>query len=144
MWMNKNFVGNVGAKYEQLKDERVFFNGLEIVREHRKLLFYAVCKELLGEEFSFETIDTDAPFGSIIGMDNSYLDLIFKHSKIFRLHAAFHDGFGYCKYQNEKGPGYSYIFNLPINSCLLGHVTGLAYWFIMSIIDRETYKKLDV
>ena len=145
MWLNKDFINNVCTHYEELKGEPlIFVKGLHIFRQHRKLLFYAVCKELLREDFDFERLDTEAPFGSIIGVDNSYLDIAFRHSKLFRLHAAFHDAFGYCKYDCDRGPGYSYIFKLPINSCLFGHVTGLSYWSFIALFDRKTFHRLDV
>jgi hypothetical protein len=69
----------------------------------------------------------DVPYGGIIGIGNSNLDIPFRRLKIFRLHAALHDAFGYCKTKYNEGPGYSYIINIPWNSCLIGHVTGLFY-----------------
>lgn len=89
--------------------------------------FIAACK-LLDHGVIISNVESDRPFGGLIGVDNSYLDRIFGRFKIFRLHAILHDAAGYMKEVNDIGPGYCYaIRKCPINSCILGHITGLSY-----------------
>ena len=113
-------------------------------QDRRRLLFHAVCREILKEEYNEKRVNNDVPFGGIIGINNSAIDSIFKHSKIFRLHAAYHDAFGYCKTHYNRGPGYNYIVYIPLNSCLVGHVTGLYFWIHMYICRRPLIHLLDI
>jgi hypothetical protein len=110
----------------------------------RKILFHIVCEQILRDDYDEKTINQEVPYGSRIGMGNSYLDVVLSKVKIFRLHAAFHDALGHCKMKYDKGPGYSYIFHLPINSCFLGHVTGLLYWLYSFFFQRRLYNRLDI
>jgi len=117
---------------------------------NRKLLFYATCKHLLGTEmFDKQSIDSFAPYGSLIGMGNSWLDTIFKYSKLLRVHAALHDAYGLCRAQRDVGPGYCYMLSdhwrrfVP-DWCILGHVTGLTFLILVSIGHRNIYKKFDI
>lgn len=135
--MTLDFIKRTQNIYEYLKEDAVGVS-------QRNLLFHAICQELLKDDYDKEKVNKDVPYGSIIGIGNSYLDLIFNKMKIFRLHAAYHDAFGYCKTKYNKGPGYSYIVHLPINSCFLGHVTGLPFWLLMSLVNRTLYCKLDI
>ena len=112
----------------------------QVSEDERKLLFNAVCKFILKDEYNEDEIKLDAPFGSKIGVDDSKLDLLLKHFKIFRMHAAFHDAFGHCKIRYDKGPGYSYIWKVPFNSCLLGHISGLFFWLFVSLFNRKLYR----
>ena len=120
--MNREFLERTLHRYKLVKNEEVFLN-------QRKALFHAVCQELLGDDYDRDTIKKEVPYGSIIGIGNSYLDIILGKIKLFRIHAAYHDAFGYCKARYDKGSGYSYIIRVPFNSCFLGHVTGIMYWF---------------
>ena len=72
-------------------------------------------------------MDQENPFGGLIGYGDSHLDIIFRFSKVFRLHALLHDAAGAVYLHNGKGPGYCYLIGRGPNSCLLGHVTGLLY-----------------
>ena len=93
--------------------------------------------------YKFE-IDRDRPFGGIIGRGNSCLDRVLSWSKIMRLHAIVHDSHGYLKSEYGIGPGYSYVINLPWNSCLLGHVSGVAYLLKFKLTNRELYRQIDI
>jgi hypothetical protein len=96
----------------------------------RKNYFLAAC-----QIFSENTMTVDilevllrAPYGGLIGRDNSPLDRILSRSKVLRLHAVIHDAAGYMKSSHNIGPGYCYMLgNCPINCCFLGHVTGIAF-----------------
>ena len=85
-----------------------------------------------------------AEFGGLLGPGNSILGKYFKHFKIFRLHAIFHDAFGFMKSNFDLGPGYVYaLSHKPIftNNMLLGHFTGLAYCLLMKIYKTTEYEK---
>ena len=93
----------------------------------RKNYFIAACKSL-DYKVDIDAVNDENPYGGTIGIGNSRLDIVLRCSKIFRLHAIFHDAAGYMKGRYNVGPGYCYACRwCPINSCLLGHVTGLSY-----------------
>ena len=72
-------------------------------------------------------MDQKFEFGGLIGYGNSYLDSVFRYSKVFRLHSILHDAAGAVRAHKNKGPGYCYMIGRGPNSCLLGHVTGLLF-----------------
>ena len=47
-------------------------------------------------------MDQKFPFGGLIGYETSYLDSIFRHSKVFRLHAILHDAAGAVRLKPVK------------------------------------------
>ena len=65
--------------------------------------------------------------GGLIGYGKSYLDPLFRYSKLFRLLAKLHDAAGAVRAHSGKCPGYYYMFGRGQNSYLLGHVTGLLF-----------------
>ena len=65
--------------------------------------------------------------GGLIGYENSYLDYVFRYSKVFRLHAILHDAAGAVRASGGEGPGYCYLIGRGRLSCLLGHVNGLLF-----------------
>lgn len=108
----------------------------------RKNYFLAACLSL-DSKVSLQDINTNVPFGGIIGIDNSKLDYFLNRFKIFRLHAVLHDASGYMKSKYNIGPGYCYFFkNFPFNSCYLGHFTGLLYCFVLKV-GTTYYSLLD-
>ena len=72
-------------------------------------------------------MDQEFKFGGLIGYGNSYLDSVFRYSKVLRLHVILHDAAGAERAQSGKGPGYCYMIGRGTNSYLLGHVTGLLF-----------------
>ncbi len=93
----------------------------------RKNYFLAACKAL-DENVNLQEANDERPHGGTIGIGNSRLHNIFRTYKVMRLHAIFHDAAGFMKYRYNIGPGYSYVFpGFPINSCFIGHVSGLIY-----------------
>ena len=112
----------------------------------RKNYFLAACKFIF-PEVDLELVDSACKYGGKIGINNSKLDLIFRHSKIFRLHAILHDAAGYMKSTAgyNKGPGYCYM--LPnwklTNSCYLGHVTGLLFCLYLKIFQCNLFNLLE-
>ena len=71
-----------------------------------------VCKNLfLSARFFWDSgvssRDMDQKFKivGLIGYGNSYLDSVFRYSKVFRLHAIIHVAAGAVRAHNGKGPG---------------------------------------
>ena len=54
-------------------------------------------------------IDQKFKFGGTIDYGDSYLDSVFRYSKVFRLQAILHDAAGAFRLQTGKGPGYCYM-----------------------------------
>ena len=130
--------------YQQLEDNFNLMNYLFTKNSRRKNAFLAVCY-CLDKNVNLHDINDLAPYGGLIGPGNSFMDTWFKHSKVFRLHAIFHDAFGFMKSNFNIGPGYVYaVTEKPVfvNNMLLGHFTGLAYWFYLKLFRGKEYKKL--
>ena len=70
--------------------------GLKLSFEHnsvRKNLSLSACF-CWDSRLSVREMDQKYIFGGTIGYGNSYLELLFRHFKIFRLHAILHDAAG--------------------------------------------------
>ena len=76
---------------------------------------------------SLREMDQKFKFDGAIGYGDSYLDSVFRYSKVFRLHAILHNVAGAVRVQTGKGPGYCLMIGRGPNCCLLGHVTGLIF-----------------
>ena len=74
----------------------------------RKSLFLSACF-FWDSRFSLHGMDQKFKFGGLIGYGNSYLDSVFRYSKVFRLHAILHDAAGAVRSHSGKGPGYCYM-----------------------------------
>ena len=92
-----------------------------------KNAFLAVCLTI-DPECILSEVNKKAPFGGLIGPGDSLLHNYFKHSKIIRCHAIFHDAYGFMKSTYDIGPGYVYVIPNVYNHFLLGHISGLLYW----------------
>ena len=82
--------------------------GLKLSFEHnsvRKNLFLSAyyCWD---SRLSLREMDQKFKFRGTIGYGNTYLELLFRHFKIFRLHAILHDAAGALREHSGKGPGY--------------------------------------
>ena len=73
----------------------------------------------------------------------SYMDFLFRHFKVIRLHAKLHDAAGASGAQSGKGPGYCYRIGWGPNSCLLGNVTGLPVCFYVKLFLPSIFKLVD-
>ena len=98
----------------------------------RKNLFPSACF-CWDSGISLREMDQKNKFGGLIGYGNSYLDSVFRYSKVFRLHAILHDAAGAVRAHSNKGPGYCYMIGRGPNSGLLGHVTGLLFCLYVKI-----------
>ena len=111
---------------EALEDNFNLVNYIFPKNTRRKNAFLAVCYSL-NKDISLHEINEVATYGGLIGPGNSCLDGFFNHFKVFRLHAIFHDAFGFMKSNYDVGPGYVYALSkkpIFVNSMLLGHLTG--------------------
>ena len=121
-------------------------NWLFSKNSRRKNLFLAVCY-CLNNEVDIDYINELAPFRGLIGPGNSCLDAWFKDSKIVRLHAIFHDDFGFMRSNFCIGNGYVYASNegpIIANSMLLGHLTGLSYWCYQCVFNKNKNNHLKI
>ena len=66
-------------------------------------------------------------FGEPLVLGTRTWEFLFRHMKVFRLHAILHDASGAVRAHSGKGPGYCYMIGRGPNSCLLGHVSGLLF-----------------
>ena len=71
----------------------------------RQLYFVAACA-LLDPKIDREIALKFSPYGGLIGVNNSRLYPLLKHSKVLGLHAALHDATGFVKGCRNKGSGY--------------------------------------
>ena len=85
--------------------------GLKMTFEHksvRKNLFLSACF-CWDSKLSLHEMDQNIEFGGLIGYGNSYLDSVFRYSKVFRLRAILHDAAGTVRSHSGKGPDYCYM-----------------------------------
>ena len=111
------------------------YPGLKLSFEHnsvRKNLFLSACF-CWDLRLVLREMDQNFNFDGTIGYKNSYLELLFRHFKVFKLHAILHDAAGAVRSHSGKGPGYCYMIRRGPNSCLLGHVTGLIFCLYVKI-----------
>ena len=121
------------------------YPGFKLSFEHniiRKNLFLS---ELFcwSSRLSFREMDQKYKFGGNIGYGNSYLELLFRHFKIFRPHAKLYDAGGAVQANSGKGPGYYYMIGRGPNSCLLGHVTGFLFCLYVKIFLPSIFNSVD-
>ena len=82
------------------------YPGLKVTFEHnsvRKNLFLSACF-CWYSGLSSREMDQKFKFGGLIGYGNSYLDCVFRYSKVLRLHAILHDAAGAVRAHSGKGP----------------------------------------
>ena len=98
--------------------------------KYKKKKIFFCCLSKFFEEL--DKINREVPFGGLIEVGDSKLEKPLNWSKVFRLHATFHDATVYLKTNQNIGPGYCYMvpfLNSKLNFCFLGHITRLAYFF---------------
>ena len=74
----------------------------------RKNLILSACF-FWDTRFFLRELDQIYKFGGTIGYGESYLEFLFRHFKVFRLHAILHDAAGAVRAYSGKGPGYCYM-----------------------------------
>ena len=103
--------------------------------------FYSACKTI-SPYIEYITVENQCPHGGKIGMGNSKMHNFFKKYKTLRLHAILHDASGYMKREWNKGSGYVYVMQCPINNCFLGHVTGILFCFYIKFFQAAFFTSL--
>ena len=98
----------------------------------RKTLFLFACF-CWDSRLSLREMDQKLIFGGTIGFGDSYLEFLFRHFKVFRLHLLLHDAAGALWAHSGKRPGYCYMVGRGPTSCLLSHVTGLLFCLYVKI-----------
>ena len=83
-------------------------------------------------------------FGGTIGYENSYLELFFRHFKVFRLRAILHDAAGAVRVHSGEGPSYCYVIGPRSNSSLLGHVTGLLICLYVKLFLPSNFNSVQI
>ena len=121
------------------------YPGLKMSSEHnslRKNLFLSACF-CWESRFSLREMDQKFKFGGTIGYGKSYLEFLFRHFKVFRLHGILHDNARAVRTHSGKGPGYCYMIGRGPNSCLLGHVTGLLFCLYAKLFLPSIFNSAD-
>ena len=121
------------------------YPGLKMTFEHnsvRKNLFLTA-RFCWDSRLSLREMDHKFNFGGTSGYGDSYLDSVFRYSKVFRLHKILHDAAGAVRLQTCKGPGNCYMIGRGSNCCLLGHVTGLFFCLYVKIFLPSIFNLID-
>ena len=121
------------------------YPGLKVSFEHnsvRKTLFLSGCF-CWNSRLSLREMHQKYKIGGTIGYGNSYFELLFRHFKIFRLHAILHDAARAVRAHSTKGSGYCYMIERRPHSCLLGHVTGLLLCLYVEIFLPSIFNSFD-
>ena len=86
----------------------------------------SVCKNLFlsacfcwDSGISLRELNQKFKYGGLIGYGKSYLDSVFRYSKVFRLHAILHDAARVVRSHSGKGPGNCYMDEDQILACLV-------------------------
>ena len=108
----------------------------------RKNLFLSACF-CWDSGLSLREMDQELIFGGLIGYAHSCLNSVFCYSKVLRLHANLHDAAGAVRTHSGRGPGYCYKIGRGRNSCLLGHVTGLLFFFYVKLFLPSIFNSVD-
>ena len=129
------FLGNNFRIYLKVKSK--FFHNFT-----RKNLFLSACYYSDGT-ISLREMGQKFLHGGKIGYGNSYLNSVFRYSKIFTLHAILNDAAGKVRLQTGRGPGYWNMIGWGPNCCLLGHVTGLLFCLYVKIFLPSIFNLID-
>ena len=143
-WMKELFIVETDSVMNgcSLSNEHLsIVPGIEIVIWTQNL-FLSACF-CWDSRLSLREMDQKFKFGGTIGYGNSYLQLLFRHFKIFRLHARLYDAARAVRAHSGKGPGYCYMIVWGPNSCLLGHVTGLLFCLYVKIFLPSVFNSVD-
>ena len=99
---------------------------------------YVTVNEAVNLHYVNEMADFEGPKGP----GNSNLDQCFTYFKLFRLHAIFHDAFGFMESNNVRPVCvYALSETIFVNCVFLGHITGVADWFHMKVFKSSDYEK---
>ena len=94
----------------------------------RKNLFLSSCF-CWDSRHSLREMKQNFKFGGTIGYGDLYLEFLFGHFKVFRLHAKLNDAAEAVRANSGKRPGYCYMIGRGPNSYLLGLVINNFPWY---------------
>ena len=134
-WMDVIFLVNIFRLYLKVKSK--FCHNCT-----RKKLFLSACYFWDGT-ISLRVMGQKFFPGGKIGYGYSYLDSLFRYSKVIRLHAILHHAAEAVQLQTDKGSGYCYTIGRGPNCCLLGHVTGLFFSLYVKIFLPSIFNLVD-
>ena len=110
----------------------------------------SVCKNLLqsacfrwDSRLSLREMDQKLKFDGTIGYGDSYLEFVFRHLKVFRLHTILNDAAAAVRAHSGKGRSNCYMIGWGRDSCLLGHVTGLLFCLYVNFILPSIFDSVD-
>ncbi len=125
-----------------LIDNFDFTTSIFPTNHYRKNYFLAACFTI-DFKVDLDVANEKCPYGGLIGIGKSRLDNYLRRYKIFRLHAILHDAAGFMKRYSDSGPGYCYACPyVKINSCFLGHVSGIIYCLYLKYFN-SFYEKVE-
>ena len=121
------------------------YTGLKMSVEHksfRKNLFLSAffCWD---SRLSLREVNQKLKFSGTRFYGDSYLEFLFRHFKVFRLHAILHDAAGTVRAHSGKGPGYCYMVGRGPIYCLLGRVTGMLFCLYVKLLLPSIFNPVD-
>ena len=81
--------------------------------------------------------------GGTIGYGDSYVEFLFRHCTVFRLHATLNDAAGAVRSDSGKVFGYCYKIGRGLNSYLLDHVIGLLLCLYVKVFLSSFFNSVD-
>ena len=84
------------------------YPGLNLSFEHNSIRRNLLLSECFrwDSRLSVREMDQKFKFDGTIGYGDAYLDFLFRHFKVIRLHTILHHAAGVVKVHSGKGPGY--------------------------------------
>ena len=146
-WNNCPWLKQTPSRLDVLFLRSIFrlYSGFEMSFEHnsvRKNVFLTAgsCWE---SKLPLREMDQKFKFVGTIGYGDSCLEFLFRHFKVFRLHAILHDAAGAVQAYSGQGSGFCYIIGRGSRSCLLGHLTGLLFSLHLKLFLPSTFNSVD-
>ena len=103
------------------------------------LYFLATCL-YLEPDLDLEIALKLRPYGGLIGIDDSSLDVYFKN---YGCMLWFCDTCGFVYEYSEKEPGYSYFLPCPVTNEYVGHLTGIAFCLYLKTFKNRLFNRLE-
>ena len=108
----------------------------------RKNLLLSACF-CWDSRLSSREMDQKLKFGGSIGYGNSNSEFLYRHFKLFRLHARLHDAVGSVWPYSGEGSGNCYMIGRGPTTYLFGHLTGLLFCLYVRIFLPSSFISVD-
>ena len=124
-----------------------FFRGTKMSFQHKivfKDLSLSACC-CWDSRLPSREMDQKLKFGGTIGssyLEDSYLEFLFRHFKVFRLHAIQPDAAEAQRAHRGNVPSSCYMIGRAPNSFLIGHVTGLLFCLYVKLFFFHPFSTL--